>query len=158
MEGLDGATDEQVAAFAEHVARLKHDLGKYIAFRQNWLADEADEDALRQALVADLHHTRRGPAGSVDAQTVWREFRPPLLGEVALAGLVVQRLGGVDEFDPGDGDIHEDAACSVRLGGHLEGLGVAVCDELQPRVQLPMAVRCLCVERRLLVRVRSRVG
>lgn len=93
MEGLDGATDEQVAAFAEHVARLKHDLGKYIAFRQNWLADEADEDALRQALVADLHHTRRGPAGSVDAQTVWREFRPPLLGEVALAGF---RLSSLD--------------------------------------------------------------
>lgn len=87
MQGLERATGEQVAAYAEHVARLKHDLGKYIAFRTNWLPEDASPEARRAALMSDLHHTRRGPDGSVDAQTVWREFRAVLVGEAELAGL-----------------------------------------------------------------------
>ena len=56
-----------------------------MALQQRWLAEDADDAALLDALRADLLHTRRGPEGSVDACAVWREFRPGLFGEAELA-------------------------------------------------------------------------
>lgn len=67
---------EQLRPLAEHLGRLKHDLGKYICFRQRWLPPEADEAARYEALRADLMQTRSGPAGSMDARQVWNEFAP----------------------------------------------------------------------------------
>ncbi|MCB9669987.1 MAG: hypothetical protein H6736_21210 [Alphaproteobacteria bacterium] len=122
MEGLERCSDEQVVAFAEHVARLKHDLGKYIRFRQNWLSAEAGEDEVRAALVADLHHTRRGPDGSVDAQSVWAEFRPVLLGETELLGAT---------FPAADARVQAVERAMVRLAAlePLEEAGGAVLQE-----------------------------
>lgn len=65
---------EQLRTLTEQLGRLKHDLGKYICFRQRWLPDDADAEARREALVADLLQTRSGPAGTVDARAVWGEF------------------------------------------------------------------------------------
>ncbi len=69
-----------LAALLEHTRRLKHDLGKYVRFQGRWLAPDAGLDARREALAADLLHTRRGPDGSVDALEVWDDFREGLEG------------------------------------------------------------------------------
>ena len=54
---------EQLRTLAEQLGRLKHDLGKYICFRQRWLPEDAPTDERREALVADLLQTRSGPSG-----------------------------------------------------------------------------------------------
>ena len=68
----------------EQVARLKHDLGKYVAFRSRWLAEDSDVAEIRSALSADLCETHRGPDGSRSAAEIWDAQRPalePLLRE-----------------------------------------------------------------------------
>lgn len=67
---------DQLRPLVEHLARLKHDLGKYICFRQRWLPEDADPATVRDALAADLLQTRSGPAATVDARQVWQEFSP----------------------------------------------------------------------------------
>lgn len=81
MEALD---DETLAALAGYLARVKHDLGKYVAFQLRWLPEGASLDDRRQALVADLAATRRGPEGTLDAATLWESLRPALVGEAPL--------------------------------------------------------------------------
>lgn len=75
----------RVAAL-EHAARVKHDLGKYVAFQLRWLPPDAPLADRVDALRADLLSTRRGPDGAVDAPTLWAELRAPLVGEVPLPG------------------------------------------------------------------------
>lgn len=82
LRSLDPATR---AALLEHVARVKHDLGKYVAFQIRWVAPDAPLPDRRAALAADLLATRRGPEGATDAVTLWREVRAPLLGEQDLS-------------------------------------------------------------------------
>ena len=74
------------ATLATHVARLKHDLGKYVALQQQWLGPDPEQDALEEALAADLLSTRRGPDRTLDASEVWAEFRGALVGEQDLPG------------------------------------------------------------------------
>jgi hypothetical protein len=71
-------------AVAEYVARVKHDLGKYVSFQVRWLGPEASVEDRRAALVADLTATRRGPEGSRDAASIWAALRPALVGEAPL--------------------------------------------------------------------------
>ncbi|MBW1879888.1 MAG: hypothetical protein JRI25_15545 [Deltaproteobacteria bacterium] len=71
---------------AEYLARVKHDLGKYICFQVRWLAPDASVQERRAALVADLTATRRGPGGSRDAASLWAALRPALVGEASLPG------------------------------------------------------------------------
>jgi len=82
-EALDSQTRE---ALAEYVARVKHDLGKYVSFQVRWLAPDAPVAERRAALLADLTATRRGPEGSWDAPSLWAALRPALVGEVTLPG------------------------------------------------------------------------
>lgn len=82
IDSLDPATR---AALREHVARIKHDLGKYVAFQVRWVADDAPLDDRRAALATDLLATRRGPEGATDAETLWSGVRPGLVGAEALA-------------------------------------------------------------------------
>lgn len=86
IESVEGAPR---AALREHLARLKHDLGKYVAFQQRWLGPDAGPESRRAALEADLLHTRRGPDGSVDALTVWADARPALVGQAELGGATI---------------------------------------------------------------------
>ncbi len=72
-------------ALTEYVARLKHDLGKYVAFQIRWLPEDAPLAERRRALESDLLATRRGPDGEVDAVTLWRSLRPALVGQAELA-------------------------------------------------------------------------
>lgn len=82
---LEARIDVEVRrALRDHAARIKHDLGKYVAFQARWLDEGADPEDLREALAADLLATRRGPEGSVDVLTVWAGFRAPLVGEALL--------------------------------------------------------------------------
>lgn len=75
----------QYDALHELLARLKHDLGKYVALQQRWLPEGASHHDSEQALRADLLQTRRGPSGSQNAVSVWGEFRGQLLGQGPLA-------------------------------------------------------------------------
>lgn len=77
--GVDG-----LDALGSHVARLRHDLGKYVSMQVRWLGEGASPEALRDAVMADLLTTRRGPRGVQTALAVWAEFRPALLGEQEL--------------------------------------------------------------------------
>lgn len=83
---LDTLPADALPALSAHVARLKHDLGKYVALRQRWLAEGASAQERREALVDDLLATRRGPDATLDAVSVWSEFRPALMGEDPLPG------------------------------------------------------------------------
>ena len=80
QQSLPTLTPALRTALAEHAARLKHDLGKYVALQQRWLGDEASDDEVWAARQSDLLSTRRGPDGRQDAVAVWGEFSPELLG------------------------------------------------------------------------------
>ena len=105
---FDGHDEPRLYAITEHLGRLKHDLGKYICFRQRWLDADADHDAWIEALRADLLATRSGPSGSMRVDQVWEEFRPWLEG----AGLDVRS-------DPDGAELF---AAMARVLGALPGL------------------------------------
>jgi hypothetical protein len=56
---------------AEAVARIRHDLGKYVALQQRWLPADPSLGLLREALVADLLQTHRSTAGASDVEAIW---------------------------------------------------------------------------------------
>lgn len=87
------------AALADHLARVRHDLGKYVALQVRSVGEGATDEVLRQALASDLLATRSGPAGVADAIAVWDALAPPLRGEAPLAGGQVVDLRGDVDFD-----------------------------------------------------------
>ncbi len=84
-------------AVVDHVGRIKHDLGKYVALQARWLGEEATLDQRRAAVRQDLLTTRRGPGGTRDAVSLWGQLRGPLVGEEPLDGGAVVDLSD----DPG---------------------------------------------------------
>lgn len=80
MPVLDELEADRRPAVLSLVTRLKHDLGKYVAFQARWLADDASEAERVQALRDDLLATRRGPEGSEDAVSVWTPYAEALTG------------------------------------------------------------------------------
>lgn len=87
LDDLPAASRAPVEAL---LGRLKHDLGKYVSLQARWLAPDADRDARRDALTADLLRTRRGPDGHEGAHGVWGPFFEVLRGESEVApGIVV---------------------------------------------------------------------
>ncbi len=71
-------------ALALHARRLRHDLGKYVAFQVRWLPDPPAVEELRQALQADLARTRQQGASFESAPSIWARLRPALVGEQPL--------------------------------------------------------------------------
>lgn len=146
MASLDGCSAEQLDALVVLTARLKHDLGKYIRFRQGWLADDASLAERREALIADVHHTRRGPDGTVDAARVWAEFRSVLLDGAPHEGHSLQlddpRVEGVDT--------------AMRELAALEPLGAASEADVSRAAALCAEVARAIRELALDVRVRAR--
>lgn len=61
------------------VADLRHDLGKYITFEVRFVGLDADTEALRRALRADLHETDKRGGAAEPAWRVWARLRPPEL-------------------------------------------------------------------------------
>jgi len=82
-EDLDPETHADLLAY---LARVKHDLGRYVALQQRWLPAEATAAERRAAVEADLLQTRRGPEGTLDAASLWAALRAPLLGLAPLPG------------------------------------------------------------------------
>ena len=60
------------------VARVRHDLGKYVTLEAAWVPDDAAPEVLAASLRQDLLATRRGPAGTSSAVEVWAELRAAL--------------------------------------------------------------------------------
>ncbi len=79
-----------------YLARIKHDLGKYIAFQIRWLPPDASFEERVAALRADLLETRRGPDGSIDACTLWMQLRPCLVGQEPIDGVGLVDLSNDD--------------------------------------------------------------
>ncbi len=65
-------------SLAEAAARARHDLGKYVALELRWLPPNADSDALRAALRADVGATRRDADRVESAPVLWDRLRPAL--------------------------------------------------------------------------------
>jgi hypothetical protein len=63
------------------LARLRHDLGKYVALQTRGLPPDPTDDELREALAADLLRTRSGPDGARDALEVWEDVKVDLGGD-----------------------------------------------------------------------------
>ncbi|MCB9674642.1 MAG: hypothetical protein H6737_05955 [Alphaproteobacteria bacterium] len=140
-------------ALLDHTSRLKHDLGKYVRFQGRWLPPDATVEARREALAADLLHTRRGPDGSVDAATVWAEFSGVLTGQVPLAGEpidlsddpdVAAILAAMAALGPVIGDLRADRLDAAGLDA-----GERAADDVAEAVRrLVDRVRSLVRERR----------
>lgn len=124
----------------EHLVRLKHDLGKYIAFQVRWLPDDATATDRREALAADLLGTRRGPEGVRDAPSVWGEFRPSLVGEVELPGGGRADLSADPHFMAIDADMN---AISALLPSLADGTATpaAVDSGIEAALRVAEAVR-----------------
>ena len=67
------------------LARLRHDLAKYIYFSSRWLGPDAGTDERLCSLREDLLETRRGPEGVEDGWTVWEGYLPLLTGRAELS-------------------------------------------------------------------------
>ena len=87
--------------FRERVAALKHDLGKYVAWRSVNLPEDAwtapPSDALVNALCADVLATKSTPAGDLAAWEVFDVLtrdvpRPWPAPELAAVATAVERL------------------------------------------------------------------
>jgi hypothetical protein len=67
----------QLVQAREALARVAHDLGRYLSFESAaWSPAQDPPELLREALEQDLRHTRRSAAGSEDALQLWRRLRP----------------------------------------------------------------------------------
>lgn len=102
-------------ALADHLSRLRHDLGRYVGLQVAWLGPEPAPEALREALAADLLATRRGPSGTVDAGTVWRELRPGLVGDAPLDHGGTVDLRGDPDLERLDAAMREVVAVAEAL-------------------------------------------
>jgi hypothetical protein len=54
--------------------RIRHDIGKYVTLQQRFLPADPTVEDLREALVADLGSTHRGPAGTRSIGEVWADL------------------------------------------------------------------------------------
>jgi hypothetical protein len=126
----------------EQLVRLKHDLGKYIAFQVRWLAADASATARREALTADLLGTRRGPEGVRDAPSVWAEFRPSLVGEAELPGGGRADLSDDITFQAIDADMTAIAALLPALADGTAS-SAAVDSGIEAALRVADAVRQL---------------
>lgn len=95
---LSSISEPARSLLLEHLRALRHDLGKYISFQARAIA-ASDASGLREALLADLLCTRRGPEGSVDAFSLWQGLAPELRGERELGPGLRVDLRGDETFD-----------------------------------------------------------
>lgn len=109
---MDDATQR---ALAEHLDRVRHDLGRYVAFAVRGLAPDAPLAERLDALRADLWSTRRSPQGVIDAPTLWAELRAPLVGAAPLPGGARVDLG--DALGAVDAAMAEVAAACGAIRG-----------------------------------------
>lgn len=115
---------ETLADLVAHLARVRHDLGRYVVFQQRWLAPDADAAERREALASDLLATRRGPDGSVDAVAVWAELRRALVGEASLVGGGRVDLSGDPDLASLDAAMREIEALIPALRAGVDDAGV----------------------------------
>lgn len=130
----------------EHLAAVRHDLGKYVVFQQRWLAGQPSDAELREALLADLGRTRCRGEQVEAAPTLWARLRQPLVGASVLPGGAVIDLSADPDLVAIDGEIAEIAEILPLL-------------PLAPRGELERAQRAAqdvsAATRRLLQRARA---
>ena len=138
---FDGHDEPRLYAITEHLGRLKHDLGKYICFRQRWLDADADHDAWIGALRADLLATRSGPSGSMRVDQVWEEFRPWLEGAgldvrsdpdgAELFAAMARALGALPGLERGEVDVDAVHAACLEVSERVRSLHARGRDALR---------------------------
>jgi hypothetical protein len=131
-------------ALLEHLERIQHDIGKYVAFETRFLDPDASDDELRGALIADLRHTRRDARGSQGVLELWEASSGPLLGRAPLedgsrvdlsreAELceILASLAGIAGLLPGldaapRGELERARACALAISASLKSLRARV--------------------------------
>lgn len=111
-------------ALAQHVARVRHDLGKYIAFQARWLPAGAGIEELRAALEADLARTRSAAGAVESAPRIWDRLRPALV-----AGALLEDGSRIDLS--GDADLAEVDAGMAIVRATLPELATATAPALE---------------------------
>jgi hypothetical protein len=145
-EAAQALSAEALEELSEHLAALRHDLGKYVCFQQRWLSPNPSTDELRDALDADLRRTRSRGDHREGAVELWARLRPELVGARALPSGALVDLSDEEELGEIDGAI----ALIARLLPHL---GQATRDEL---LEAGAAAREVSfATKRLLQRVRT---
>lgn len=91
---------DDLAALADRLADLRHDLGKYIRFETRFVEDNADLGALRDALRADLLATRRRGDQLEPAVAVWARMRPVELDGDPDVVAIDAAMARLSSFDP----------------------------------------------------------
>ncbi len=114
-------------SLSEATARAKHDLGKYVAFQLRWLAPDASDGELLEALRADVLNTRRGPAGRESAVELWSRLRPTLAGaDLNPIDRAIERLAGcvagIEEGTLTRAEMEECAVAARSIATALAGL------------------------------------
>lgn len=121
---------------ARAAARLRHDLGKYIRFSAPEMI-EADAEALRERLRADVLATRRSAAATHSAAEVFEQWRREEAGHFPAHGAAADTLsrltGAMDEVR--------------RLSGRIDSLDRSGLERLDA-LTLAVAGECrtLCIE------------
>jgi len=114
-------------SLAEATAHAKHDLGKYVAFQLRWIAPDASDDELLDALRADVLNTRRGPSGRESAMDLWSRLRPTLEGaDVSPIDRAIDRLedcaAGIERGTLTRAEMEQCAAVARSIATALAGL------------------------------------
>ncbi|MBX2803062.1 MAG: hypothetical protein KTR31_35600 [Myxococcales bacterium] len=138
---------EALHALGRHLARLRHDLGKYVSLQVRWIGADPEPADLREAVSQDLLATRRGPQGVTDAATLWAELRGPLTGGQPLVDGVWVDLSTSREVQAIDhamvtiarvvGALREGVAQDVDVRAAAEGAVVVsgACRDLATRIR-----------------------
>ena len=87
---------------AELTGRVKHDLGKYIAFESRWLPADCSEEDLLTALQSDILRTASGPAVVKSAFQIWNGLRASLVSAVGSDAVdpIQQLMNDLEQFLP----------------------------------------------------------
>lgn len=104
-DACDGYVGVNYDSLLERVAALKHDLGKYVAWRSANLDDEAwatADEELVAALRSDILETRRKDTGTEAAWEVWSRLTEDLPRPLEPDELrrVEQAVGVLREHEP----------------------------------------------------------
>lgn len=107
----------------------RHDLGKYVSLNLRFLAPDAEPAAVREALLADLTQTRRGPSGALEsAPEVWAACRARL-GDVGAAPELAEVDAAIKQIQsslPALVDDQLDAAALLALAQAARGVTAAL--------------------------------
>ena len=126
---------ESLELLCEELADLRHDLGKYITFEARFIGLDADTEALRQALRADILQTYKRGDHIESAWQLWERLRPAALSRDDPDVLRIEAaLGALKQLSI------DDAERDALLSGAAQASAVAeACRALLSRARVRLS-------------------